>query len=222
MADRYTYLPSIGLLVMVAWGIPLLLPSRPALAAAVLLATVALSAATVRQLAFWRDETTLFSRAIAVSPENWFAHYNLAIARAASGQMQEAVVHYKEALRIRPGFLQAESNLRFLLAGMGDSSDLGLYYDALRLNPNNDGAHNNLGIALARQGRNQEAEEHLRRATAIAPANAEAHNNLGLVLARQGRHREAVVEYEESLRLKPGDPLSSRNREKSLKALAGR
>jgi len=221
MADRFTYLPSLGLLVVVAWGIPLLLASRPALASAVFLAAVSLSAITIRQIPFWRDDKTLFSHAIDVTPDNWFAHYNLAAALAVSGQQKDAVIHYQEALRIRPGFLQAENNLRFLQAGMASNPDLELYYDALRLNPNNDGAHNNLGIALARQSRFREAEEHLRRAVAIAPANAEAHNNLGLVLARQARHREAVVEYQEALRLRPGDPLSSRNLEKSLKSLKG-
>jgi protein O-mannosyl-transferase len=208
MADRYTYVPMIGLLIIAAWGIPdLVARSRYrsiALSSAAVL-VIAANAITARaQVSNWRNSTTLFSHALAVTRDNHIAENNLGRALAADGKIPEAVAHYTEALRIRPGYATAHTNLGAALMKQGKLDEaIAHFREGLRLKPDLAEAHMDLAAALASQGKADEAIGHYAEAVRLKPDFAEAQGNWGLVLAGQGKPDEAITHYEEALRLNP-------------------
>jgi protein O-mannosyl-transferase len=234
MADRYTYLPQIGLCVVLAWGGARLARTRPrrrlACGVASAIAVAALMGCTWRQTAFWRDSETLWRHTLACTSRNGLAHFNLGAALAAQGRSDEAVAEYQEALAIAPNDAEAHSNLGNALAGQGRIDDAITHYEtALKLKPAYAEAHSNLGVALARLGRLDEATRHYQRAIDLDPDYAEAHCNLGNALARQARLDEAIAQYQWALRIRPGLAdvrrnlgLVSSRREAIRKTLAGR
>jgi tetratricopeptide (TPR) repeat protein len=123
MADRWMYVPMIGVLIMLAWGLPSLLPrARPmkiALGTAGLVVLIALSAVTHAQIGYWQNTETLFRRAIAVTERNRLAHYNLAWFLAKQGRADEAVVQYRRAIEIEPTHFASHHNLGLLLIQEG-------------------------------------------------------------------------------------------------------
>ncbi len=210
IADRYSYVPSIGIFILVAWGVPLLsarLPAagdgRPLAAAAA--ATVVLAAlATRQQVAYWRDSITLFERAVAVTERNFFAHNNLGEALASAGRRDEAAVHYAEAVRIHPGYAPARNNQGIVLANQGRYAEAEQEFRAaLAVDPSMALAESNLGTARARRGDYEDAIAHYRRAIALAPTNAVAHESMADSLVLLGRLDEAIARYREALRWAP-------------------
>jgi len=197
MADRYAYVPLIGVFVMVAWGIPSavgpLLSSKKAesptdpgpvrretgLLAVMFLIVPALTIATWVQLRHWRDDMTLAARAVAVTRNNAVAHNQLGLALFRRGRAADALPHYLEAVRISPGFAEAHNNLGGALAAL-DRIDEALeqYGNALEIDPAYPEALLNLGVALVRQGRLDEAIERFEEAVRIRPDYGKAHGNL--------------------------------------------
>ncbi len=176
MADRYAYVPLVGVFVAVAWGAAEAARGIPARARAGALGTaagaalLALALGTRAQAAIWSDGVTLFERTIAVTGDNAVAHQNLGAALALRGRLDDAMRHYREAIRIDPGYVEAL---------------------------------NSLGGALLMRNRVEEALEPIREAVRLEPGNAEARYNLGLALAGAGRTAEAAAAYEEARRLDP-------------------
>ena len=216
MADRYTYVPSIGIFVAVVWGVHALTARwrrqaiiLGAVAAAVLASCTFL---THRQIAYWATSESLFRHALAVTKDNWLAHDNLGNALSKDpGRQREAIAEYEAALRIRPDSAEARNNLGIALAQTGDAADaLAQYEEALRLKPNDSEAHYNLGNALRRAGRLPDAIAQYEETLRLNPDSSTAHNNLGSVLLEAGRPGEAIPEYQEALRLKP-DLFEARN-----------
>jgi protein O-mannosyl-transferase len=208
MADRYTYVPLIGLFLIVAWGIPDLLARSShrdlALGAAAGLVILGCAVATRRQVQPWRSSVALWQHALAATAENHRAHNNLGHALAREGRAGEAIAHYTEALRIKPDYAEAHNNLGFALAEQGRASDAIVHYsEALRVLPDYVEAHNNLGVALAGEGNDDGAIRHLSEAVRIEPGRAVSHNNLGAVLAKRGRLDEAIRHFSEAVRLEP-------------------
>jgi len=208
MADRYTYIPLIGLFIIVAWSVPKLVSrwrykqyGLKIIASAFLLI---LTTITLRQLSYWKDNITLYEHTLGVTSNNHVAHYNLGIAFADQGLLVEAVTHYYEALKINPGIPEAHCALGLILMDHGRlNAAKGHFYQALRINPNYAEAHNNLGIALFKQGNIVEAMRYYCAALRIKPEFASAHNNLANVLKEQGKIAEAINHYSEALRIKP-------------------
>ena len=207
MADRYTYVPAIGLFIAVAWGVAALAARRPAprglaMAAAVLL--VALAARTVVQLRAWRDSASLFAATIAAVPDSWVAHYNLGNAWMAAGRTAEAEAEFSETVRLRPRFARGHNNLGDALDALGrHERAIAAYQEAIRVNPRMAEAYNNLGTSLAALGRLQEAEVRLREALERQPEFVEAWLNLGIVLRRQGRLAESREALSRAVLLRP-------------------
>jgi hypothetical protein len=197
MADRYTYVPLIGVFVMVAWGIPSAVgppllgkrsePTTEAepvrretgLLAVTFLIVPLLTIATWVQLRHWRDDMTLASRALSVTRNNAVAHNQLGLALFRRGQAADALSHQLEAVRISPGFAEAHNNLGGVLAAL-DRVDEALeqYGVALELKPAYPEALLNLGVALVRQGRLAEAVERFEAAIRLRPDYGKAHGNL--------------------------------------------
>jgi tetratricopeptide (TPR) repeat protein len=208
MADRYTYVPLIGLLIMVAWGIPDVLAQwryrSIALPAAAGLVIVACAITARGQVSYWRNSTTLFTHALDVTRDNHIAQNNLGRALAGDGKVAEAIAHYNEALRIKPQFATAHTNLGAALMKQGKVDEaIAHFKEGLRLKPEFAEAQSDLGAALARKGRIEEAIAQYTEAVRLKPDFAEAHANLGLTLAGQGKLDEAITQYNEALRLKP-------------------
>ncbi len=194
MADRYTYLPLVGLFVAAAWGASDVLSTGPGRSRALRIAggaaVVALAACAWVQTGYWRDSGRLYERALAVTSDNWLMQNNLGVVRVREGRIDEAVRHYAEALRIAPGFAMANFNLGEILLLKGEVARSGRYLErAAAIAPGNAVVRLVLGTALARQGRTDEALFHLREAARLDPGNPEIRRTLEMVLARQDAAR---------------------------------
>ena len=209
MADRYTYVPSLGIFMMLAWGIHDLSSRwrgkllKPALAAALVIPLcIVLSR---HQIGYWKDSETLFRRAIAVTKDNYLAYDNLGTALTAKGKLDEAVGEYQEALRIKPDFAEAHNNLGSCLEKKGELAEaIDQFVQALKLNPGFAEAHFNLAAALGDAGRIQDAIAQYQEAIRLTPDFTDARYNLGNVLSGMpGRLDDAVAQYLALLQIDP-------------------
>jgi len=209
-ADRYTYIPLIGLFVMAAWAVPDLVPqrrfSRFALRGVAGLAIAALTVATWFQVGHWRDSEQLWRRAVEATSNNEMAHIKLGNALNEQGKVEEAVAQYREALRVKPDSARAYNNLAMIRLNQGDFQEaLRLLSEALRISPNHVDAHVNMGIALASLNRPGEAIAHFAAALQLDPGRADAHYNLGAALFLQGEYARAAAHFAEAVRVNPLD-----------------
>jgi tetratricopeptide (TPR) repeat protein len=209
-ADRYTYLPQIGLYVLLTWGVVELCHSwryrRIALgfAAAVILAGLLVDAYV--QTGYWKDNVSLWNRTLACTPECFLAHNNLGVALAEQGKLDEAVQQYNQALELNPDSAYAHNNMGNALVKQGKLPEAIEQFEwALRLNPNYAEACYDLGIALADAGKPDEAIRYYEKALLIKPDDADAHHNLGILLADQGKPEDAIQHFEQVLLIKPDD-----------------
>jgi len=210
MADRYTYVPLIGLFILVAWGVPDMFVHWPlgskALPVAAGLVISACAIAARGQVQYWESGTALWTHALEVTTGNYVAHTDLGVVLARQGRTDEAIREFREALRIKPGYAEGHNKLGRALAGQGKLDEaIAHYSEALRTDPAFAEARNNLGLALIGQGKPDEAIREFREALRIKPDSAEVHNNLGVVLAEQGKADEAIREFLEALRIEPDD-----------------
>lgn len=208
MADRYTYVPAIGLFIAGAWGAAeLALRWRwpaPLLRGLAAVGLAGCAVLTVRQLGFWHDSEALFRHAVAVTENNYLAYNNLGYYLSNRGQAAEAIEFYRRSLEINPAYEDALNNLGYALAGQKKFQEALGYYDAaLRVRPDHPEVHNNLGNALSELGRIEEAIHHYHIVLNQKPNHADAHNNLGIALAMQGKLAEAVPHFQAAIQLKP-------------------
>ena len=208
IADRYTYIPSIGLFIALTWYVAELWrignysPLVLGLAAAAVL--TALAGTTHCQLAHWKDSETLFGYAIRVTDRNTTAYNNRGFYLAGKGRVGEAISDFEAALQINPENADAHNNLGSALAGMGRLPEAVTHYQAaLRLRPNHAGAHYNLGKAYESAGQMKEAMAQDALAIRARPEYADAHNNLGVALAAEGQLQEAELHLKQAVRFKP-------------------
>jgi tetratricopeptide (TPR) repeat protein len=206
-ADRYTYLPLVGIFIMLAWSFPAARGRRglwlrvPAAGAALLL----LSALSALQVGFWRDSETLYRRALATTANNWMIHNNLASFLYAQGRRGEAIAEYAASLRIK-ATAKVHNNLGTVLLEMGRVQEaLEQYRLAVHLHPGYPAPWNNLGLVCAMLGRHDEAIGHYREALRLKPGFFDAALGLGKALYARGRREEAAEAYREALRTRPGD-----------------
>ena len=157
MADRFAYIPAIGIFIIVTWGISGVVKNwnyaKTLLAAATSVTLILLMVATWVQVGFWQNSVKLFTHAIEVTDNNYMVHNNLGNIYFRQGELDKAIKHYSEALRINPGFALA---------------------------------HNNMGAAMLRSGKIEEALFHFRQATILEPGNIDAQRNLNKLLKFKG------------------------------------
>ena len=211
MADRYTYLPLIGLFMVAAWGVSEFSARHRikkvwlTASAGVLLSL--LITTTWRQVGYWENSVALFTRALAVTADNPVAHNNLGYTLSTQGKFGKAINHYLEALRLYPDCVVAHYNLGNALGNLDKPSQAIYHYrEVLRLNPKHTGAHNNLGNVLAKQGKLNDAVKHYSAALKIDSENPKTYKNFGAVLVRLGRLGEAIPLFREALKIYPDYP----------------
>lgn len=208
MADRYTYLPSIGLFVAVAWAAAVAvtrwrIPRTIGFAAGAAVAG-ACAFATNRQLQHWKNSESLFVRALAVTERNFVAHNGLGYALLGRGRFDEAVAQFRRAVAIHPRFAEAHTNLGSALLQKGDANGaVASFEKALSVLPNFALAHYNLGTLLLQLGRLDEAIVELEKAVALRKDDAIAQVNLGNAFLQRGRLDNAAARYREALNLQP-------------------
>jgi len=225
-ADRYMYLPAIGLFMMAVWGIREWAASRPAWSRALpalgVAVVIAAAVATYRQVMFWQDSVTLWERTVAVTEDNYRAQTNLGFALAAAGQRSRALAAYSEAIRLNPNYPNAHNYFGTLLADMGDHDRAAAEYEAaLAHRPRFAEAQNNLGLTRAAQDRLDDAIAAFTEALRVDPSFAPARNNLAIAYMRQGHPEKAIAEFEEAVRQQPDSAESHANLATAL-AGAGR
>ncbi len=222
LADRYTYLPLIGLFVIAAWGIPDLwvrltargtttdAPGRVVQAAAWALgglgavAILVLAGCARVQAGYWRDSVTLCRHALAATERNYLAHSLLGAALEEEGRLEEAAPEYERALAINPDDPLALNNVGLARAREGRTEEaITLYTRALASDAEDPETNNNLGAALAQQGKIDEAIEHYRTALRRRPDYTDASNNLASALAMSGRLYEAIAQFRQALETAP-------------------
>jgi Flp pilus assembly protein TadD len=211
MADRYTYIPSIGVFIMVAWGLHRskfwATPFRQYILSGTLAVLMASLICTSAQLRFWKDGKTLFEHALEVTTNNYIAYEQLSKSYHDSGNIDTALKFCLESVRIRPDRVEARYNLGTLLLELGRNNEaVTELSEAVRLDPNDADAEKNLGVALVKQGNRELALSHFSKATQLAPENTDVRLNFGLALLEQRDLEKAIAQFREGLRLNPKDP----------------
>ena len=211
MADRYTYIPLIGIFMALAWGLNRLGHKRAGLrkplTAICTAAVLVLAVVTWFQVQKWQNSETLFRHALAVTERNPVAHNNLGMVYMDSNQPKEALPHFREAITYNPNHGIYWANLGTALLQLGRPAEaIPPFQTGLKLDPTLTRARINLGLAQAQTGKTNEALASLLAALEQDKTMPEVHFNLGLILIELGRPREAVTHFQEGLRLNPNQP----------------
>jgi protein O-mannosyl-transferase len=223
-ADRYTYLPQIGLYILVVWGLADLIPQSPerarraffAIAAPTVIAALSLCAFV--QASHWKNSETLWNHALAVTSDNDVAHNNLGFLFVRRGELDAAISHFEKALNIRSRNAQTHYNLGAALIhnNLGNAlarkqlpnEAIAHFQQAVKLRPDYADAYYNFGSVLFQHGRISEAITQWQKALAIQPRDAEVHKSLGSAFRKKGMLKEAIVEYQQALEIAPQDGLT--------------
>ncbi len=208
-ADRYTYLPEIGLYILVTWGAMELLKSwrhkREVLAVAALVIIGVFVTFSYFQTSYWLNSETLWRHTVDVTSRNYIAHNNLGGTLLERGQLNEAIAHYRRALEIKPDVAQVQSNLGNALVREGNVEEaIAHLQKALQIDPAYAEAYNHMGSALMKKGQAGEAIGYYQKAVQLNTNYAEAYNNLGVAFLRNGQVDEAIAHYRKAVAINPG------------------
>ena len=233
MADRYAYLPLIGIFIIIAWGLPELIARWRhrekilSISAGIIISM--LMATTWVQLSYWKNSIDLFKRAISVAnkkdpnfknPNHALLYNHLGLVFYNMGKPEESTSHYEMAIKIAPDLAMAHTNLGISHLSMGNTEEaISHYKTAIKFNPSHAHGHYNLGIALFTLGKIEKAISHYKTAIKLNPNYAAAHNNLGLILEEKGRTHEAISNYTTAINLKPDYAAAHSNLGNTLFAL---
>ncbi|MCJ7538109.1 MAG: tetratricopeptide repeat protein [Desulfobacterales bacterium] len=216
MADRWAYVPFIGLFIMAAWGLGELFAAlrinRLGLSILAGTALMIFSALTWAQLRHWQNSITILNHSLRVNPQNIVAHLAYGDKLETLGKETEAIRHYAEALKISPGFVGAHINLGGALARQGNIEKAIFHFkQALRIAPDNAGAHFNIGKAYADLGDLKSAIDHYVESIRLEPKFIKAYNNLANVLFMQEKIEDAIRVYQDALKIEPGNDFIKNN-----------
>jgi tetratricopeptide (TPR) repeat protein len=213
VADRYMYLPSIGLFILVTWAVCAAVArgwipkTFCGVVGGILLLVCA--ARTRDQLAVWQNSETLFKHALAVTKNNVIAQYNLGMYYQERGRPEEALACYRKTLQMKPDHADALNNIGYVLIGQKKYNEGIQYFEAaLRADPNSVEARNNIGYALCMAGRTDEGIAQYRLGLKSKPDHVGVLNNLGNAYAQKRQFNEAIPYYEKSLEINPEQPVA--------------
>jgi Flp pilus assembly protein TadD len=210
-ADRYTYLPIIGIFILMVWWLCEITANMPhrrlVLTSVSGIVLTGCALVTVRQISYWQNNVILYSHALAVTNDNYIAHNNLGFALAREGKLSEASAHFNEAIRISPRFADAYLNLGETFLNTGEIDKSIVYITkAIDLRQNYAAAYLDLGAAMFRKGRSDDALGNFNRALAIDPYLADGSYNKGIVLSKAGNADEAIECFTIALKINPDNP----------------
>jgi tetratricopeptide (TPR) repeat protein len=214
MADRYTYLPSVGVFIAVAWGAAEITAKwkhqKIVLATFAALVLTVLFVCTRVQVGYWKNDSSLFKHALDVTENNAIMHERYATALLEQGKLDEAFSHYEQALRLRPEIYRAYAGmgLVFLKRQQNDKA-IECFRQALRLYPDYTVDLNNLGVLLAEQGKTDEALADFQKAVRCDPDYARSYYNIALLKVGQKEHGQAIKYLQTALQKKPDWPEAS-------------
>jgi len=207
MADRYAYVPFMGVFIIIVWGVYDIVARwrwRFRKQGLIVLAVALLSAMTVTswfQTSYWEDDFTLCRHALDVTAGKANVHNNLGVALEKAGQTDEAIRHYQEAIRRSPNYRKAHYNLGIALEGQGRTDEaMACYQKVLRIDPNQARTRYSLGNVLTKEGRTNKA---IRQGIEASWVNARTHNNMGVLLAKEGKVLDAMAHFSEALHIIP-------------------
>jgi tetratricopeptide (TPR) repeat protein len=211
MADRYMYLPIVGLLFIIAWSVRDFVINHPrwkvafaALAGVIILAAIILTRA---QAGYWRNSMTLFEHALKVTKNNDVAEKGYGSALFEAGRLDEAVVHLSNALRIQPGYFAAGNDLGKVYLKQGKLNEaVSCFNELLKRKKNPPELYYNLGLALSMQKKYDEAAKFLAKTLEMDPKYPDASNRMGTVLLAAGKNTEAIKHLNVALRITPNEP----------------
>jgi tetratricopeptide (TPR) repeat protein len=208
MADRYTYIPYIGLFIMLAWLVPKLLEKLPqrkfVLGLTMILSLSALAVIAHRQTSRWKNSITLFSHTVEVVQDSWLAYNNLGVAYSVEEQWTQAAPLYEQAVKINPRYSEAYANLGYVYSVLKRYDDaIAAYQRAVQIRPTYVEALNNLGMVYSNLGLYQQEVDVYLRMLEIRPDSAQTYNNLGAAYDNLRRYRDAIEAYKQAIRLKP-------------------
>ena len=207
-ADRYTYLPLIGVLIMLTWTTKDLFPTsrhrNQILGFGAIVVLIAFMASASIQASYWQNSESLWNHTLACTSRNYVAHSDLGGALFKQGKVTEAIAQYQAAIEINPRYVEAHNDLGIVLAKQGKTVEaIGHYQTALEINPNYVEAHINMANALAAAGQPDDAISHFQQALQLDPGNGEAHNDWGALLLRQGQNIEAMEHLQKAVEREP-------------------
>jgi len=207
-ADRYTYIPLIGISIMVAWAAGEAFEKWPraknAFIVVAIMACTGWTLMTWTQIEYWKDSATLYRRAIAVTDANYLAHLNLGVDLAAQGQYQSALSELYISIEENPDQAHARNSLGGVLFNLGRKDEaIEQFAQAIRLEPQDAEPHANLGNALVDAGKIDDAIRELNTALRLNPGMVNAYFGLGRVLILQNRPNDAATYFSEALRINP-------------------
>ena len=207
-ADRYTYIPLIGLFIIVGWGLSDLLSKwqyrKITLGILAGIVLIAMLVCTRIQVRYWQNSLTLFGHALDVTENNSGMHKAMGLSLVSRGKFNEAVSHCRQAVQIKPNSARLHKSLGVTLAAQRKFEEaISSYRQALQLKPNYAEVYNYLGDALQSQGRLDEAVNSYSQALQLKPNYAEAHNNLSVALQLKGQSNEAIAHLRRALEAEP-------------------
>jgi Flp pilus assembly protein TadD len=212
-ADRYTYLPQIGLYLALTWAVAKLGAGwrfrQPVLGGLAVIVVAALSAGSFIQTSYWRDSETLWTHTLACTSNNADAHYNFGMTILPKGRVDEALAHFQKAVAINPNHAKAHVSLGAALFQKGRVDEAIAHFQkalTMKITPDPSAVYYDLGIALLQQGGVDEAIAHFQKAVEIRPGDVEFRNVLGYTLFQNRRMDEAIAQYQAILKIRPGQP----------------
>ncbi|MGA2936995.1 MAG: tetratricopeptide repeat protein [Syntrophobacteraceae bacterium] len=212
MADRYTYIPLIGLFVMAAWGIPELLkkwqPARPplkeALFASSALLLLSFSIVTWIQVGYWRNDIALYDHSLKVTGPSDIIHCNRGVAYSKLGNTRQAIEDFDRAIAINRKYADAYNNRGIAYGELGNLRQAISDSDrAVEINPQRADAYNNIGTSYSKLGNHGQAISNYNKAIEINPEYVDAYNNRGIAYGELGNMRQAISDFDRAIEIKP-------------------
>ena len=218
--EHRTYLPSMLISLMVTVLADRVVRSKYLKIATICAITMVFSVWTYERNMIWSNAVTLWGDTVRKSPQKVRPHNNLGNALKSQGKIEEAIVHFNQALQINPAYAKAYNNLGTALAAQGKTEEAIKHFGiALSIDPGNAEAHSNIGVALAAQGKIEKAIAHFKAALNLKPDHAKVHSNLGAAFVHKGQFREALKHFQIALRLMPDDVQTYKNLQICLKLI---
>jgi Flp pilus assembly protein TadD len=224
MADRYTYVPLIGICIIISWGAGDLTArwanGKRTMALCALIVTLCMTISAHVQTRYWKSSVPLYQHALAVTSGNWIANNNLGCALSKQGRTSQAIQYFQEALRINPDYTDAHYNLALAFVSQNRFNDaINHFARVVATRPDDKDVHIRLGRIFILKKQFKKAVDHFTRASELDPNDAEVYNNLGVSYANQGDFRKAVFFLKKAVAIKPDFLAGEKNLQKARESL---